>query len=316
MTYASRLTLGALLTLCACREDDPGLGTGTTDAATSSTGGDTTGADTTVGDATGSSGGETWAEICDGSDDLRLAMTLVGGGTVENELVREIGWRYLYVLGTCEYFVLPLGDPNGWPDARTGVLDLEAEQALSEALDYGNLEAVAGNWGTEGTFDASTLLVSDGTHIVSCNGECLDGPREAQALWGEMSRIDELWAESEPYLGPVRVSVIGWEDSLIDELGVNWPLELDPWSIAIDGSSLDDPPTAGTSVLVDDPEAVAQLRELRRQYREDDLPEGVPNSLAAYGHLTFTSHDGQDLFQLWMRDSLPIEAEDGLIPLP
>jgi hypothetical protein len=307
--------LSLLLLASACADDDPGAGSGASESTTGSDT-DTESSSTLDPDSSGTTTGEPgWDQICDGSEGLRLAMVLGGGGLVENEIEREIGFRYLYVLGTCEYFVLPSIDGAPWPDARTGVMDSATEEELSRAIGYGGLAELAGSYSTGGVSDGSTLLVSDGTHTVACYAGCEDGPAEAAALWSELGWIDVLWAGGEAYAGPLRISVIGWDDATLDELGVQWPLPMDPWSIASDGD--DDPaPQAGETLLIDDPTQVATLRELRRQYREDDLPEGVPNALHAYGHLTFTDAGAQDLFQLWMRDSLPIEDATGLIPLP
>lgn len=323
MACSSRSFLALLLLLAACKGEDPGVGSGSSDPDTGSSSGSGTegvsseSSDTLEPDSSSGSttDGEPFARICDGSEGIRLAMVLGGGGQVLNELQREIGFYYLYVLGNCQYFALPADDWQSWPDTRTGMLDEATEEQLSIALDYGNLADIAGVWDTEGSADGSTLLVSNGAITVACSFGCEDGPAAAQALWAEMGWIDELWASGEPLAGPVRVSVIGWADSTIDELGAPWPLPIDPWSIAYDGN-VDLPLEAGDSVLIDDEAQAATLRELRRQYREDDLPEGVANALEAYGHLTFLDEGGQDLFQLWMRDSLPIEEANGLIPLP
>lgn len=317
MACHSRVLFSLVLLGSACHTDDPGPGYGTssddtdTDGATDS--GSGSGSETVDPDSTG--GDEGWAQICDGSDELRLAMVLGGGGSVENEIERELGFYYLYVLGTCEYFALPADAGAPWPDAHTGVLELDTEEQLSRALDYGHLADIAGTWDTAGLADGGTLSVSDGVHTVACYGGCEDGPEAAQALWSELGWIDVLWAEGEPMQGPMRVSVIGWADSIIDELPVQWPLSAEPWSLAVDGDT-DPAPEAGDTILIEDPVDVATLRELRAQYRDDELPDGVPNALTAYGHLTFTDDGGQDVFQLWMRDALPIEDEQGLIPLP
>jgi hypothetical protein len=301
----------------ACSGDEPGLGSGSSSGSESDgSGTESESSDTLDPDSTGTTGEDGWAEICDGSEGLRLAMVLGGGGLVANEIEREIGFRYLYVLGTCEYFVLPNDDAGApWPDARTGVMDVATEEQLSRALDYGHLADIAGAWDTEGLSDGSTLSVSDGTLTVACYGGCESGPAGAQALWAEMGWIDALWAEGQAYEGPLRVSVIGWVDATLDELPAAWPLPIDPWSIARNGDT-DPAPEAGETVLIDDASQAATLRELRRQYRDDDLPDDVPNALTAYGHLTFGDAGGQDLFQLWMRDSLPVEDDAGLIALP
>jgi hypothetical protein len=323
MACSPRLFVSFLLLAAACRGDEPGVGTGAPDpdsgtgsgSGSETSGTATTGSETLDPDSTGTTGEAGFARICDGSPGLRLAMVLGGGGTVANEIEREIGFFYLYVLGTCEYFALPAEGSALWPDAHTGTLDPATEEELSRALDYGHLADVAGSWDTAGVSDGSTLLVSDGVRTMACYAGCEDGPEGARALWAELGWIDELWAAGEPFSGPLRLSVIGWVDSTIDELGGPWPLAIDPWSIARDGN-VDPPPEAGETVLLDDADDVATLRELRRQYREDDLPQDVINALQAYGHLTFLDAGGQDLFQLWMRDSLPIEDENGLIDLP
>jgi hypothetical protein len=320
MSCSLHWSLSLLLLAPACADDDPGVGGGNPDpdpeATTGSDSGTATeGAETLDPDSSGTTGEPGWAEICDGSAGLRLAMVLGGGGLVANEIEREIGFRYLYVLGTCEYFVLPSIDGVRWPDARTGVMDPATEEQLSRALGYAAIADIAGSWSSESVADGSTLLVSDGLHTVACYAGCEEGPEAARALWSELHWIDTLWMEGEAYGGPLRISVIGWIDATLDELGVPWPLPMDPWSIALDGA-VDPAPQAGETLLIDDPEQVATLRELRRQYREDEISDDIPNALQAYGHLTFTNEGGQDLFQLWMRDSLPIEDEAGLIPLP
>ncbi|MCX4244846.1 hypothetical protein OEB96_29745 [Paraliomyxa miuraensis] len=302
----------------ACHTDAPGLGgsatspedtetEGATDSATGSTPDDTVDPDSSGGD-------DDWTEICDGSEGLRLAMVLGGGGLVANELERELGFYYLYVLGTCEYFALPAHANVPWPDAHRGVLDAETEEQLSRAIDYGHLADVAGSWGAADVADGSTLSVSDGTHTAHCQAGCGDGPPAVQALWSELGWIDALWEQGEPLDGAMRVSVIGWSDSTVDELGATWPLTVDPWSLALDGD-VDPAPQAGDSILVEGADAQT-LRELRQQYRTDTQPDGLINSLTAYGHLTFNDATGQDLFQLWMRDALPLENPHGLIPLP
>lgn len=318
MACSSRLVLVSLFLGAACGGDDPGVGGGdgpTDSGSVESSGSESEGSETLDPDSTGTTGEDAWTEICDGSAGLRLAMVLGGGGLVANEIEREIGFRYLYVLGTCEFFALP-GDADApWPDARTGIIDRETEEQLSRALDYGHLSDIAGAWDTGGVADGTTLSVTNGVQTVACYAGCEDAPPHAQALWSELGWIDTLWTAGQPLEGPLRVSVIGWADSTLDELPVAWPLPTDPWTIALDGD-VDPPPEAGATVLIDEASEVATLRELRRQYREDDLPDGIPNALTAYGHLTFVDDGGQDVFQLWMRDALPIEDESGLIALP
>ncbi len=312
-----------LLAGSACGDDAPGApyadptAAETDGAATDTDDPEPTGAATDTDDPEPTGTGEPDpVVICDGSPQLRLAMVLDGGGAVANALEREIGARYLYVLGTCEYFALPTLDGVPWPDARRGTLDAATEQELSLAIDYGELASIAGAWASADVLDAPTLVVSDGVHSMSCEAGCEDGPEAAQRLWERSSEwTDRLWEQGEALEGAVRLSVLGHVDSTLDELGVPWPMEGDPWALAIDAAQEPSPPP-GHAVLVDDPGEASDWRELRRQYREDDLPAGIPNALHAYGHLSFHDQTGQDLFQVWMRDVLPMEDEAGLIELP
>lgn len=313
MAYLRPLTIIALCAALGCRGDQPGHDSSDTDdpsGSSGSSGSEPTG--TTDPEPTGTTGDGDWTRICDGSDALRLALVLGGGGTVENEIERAIGFRYLYVLGTCEYYALPTLDGVQWPDAHTGVIDLDTEEALSRALTYGDLAEIAGLWGTDGLADASTLLVSDGVHTVACYGGCELGPLAAQALWREMGWITTLWEKGEPLLGSLRVSVVGFPGEAGSLPSAPWPLMVDPWSIATMATPTSDFPT----VRIDEGPELATLRELRRQYREDDLPADTPNSLYSHGHLLFHDLGEVDLFKLWIRDVLPIEDDDGHIPLP
>lgn len=296
-------------------DSDPGSSSGGPD--TSSGGPDTSGDEPTgsSGDPpTGTTGDDAWARICDGSQELRLAIVLGGGGNVANEIEREIGFYYLYVRGTCEYYVLPPESSEmRWPDAHTGVLDLATEEALSRAFDYGGLAELAGSYKTLGLSDGTTLQVSDGTNTVWCYGGCEEGPPAAQALWSTFHPwIDDLWAKGEPLLGALRVSVIGLPGEAVDAESALWPLMADPWSIAVDGSQSSEFPT----VLIDAGDDLAILHAERKKYREGDLPPGEPNPLKLGGNLVYHDISGQDLFNLWIRDALPIEDEDGKIHLP
>lgn len=225
MACSSRVLLSFLLLAVACAEDDPGLGSGSpdSDASTGTDSSTSSSSETLDPDSSGTTGDAAWTPICDGSEGLRLAVVLGGSSLTGPQIMNEIGFAYVYVLGTCEYFALPLtadGPGGQWPDARTGVLDLANEEALSRAVDYGNLADYAGAWSDPEELDASTLYVSDGVHTMSCYGSCLDGPAGADELWGGLAFTDSLWELGEAYAGPLRVTVIGWADATLDELAV------------------------------------------------------------------------------------------------
>jgi hypothetical protein len=132
-------------------------------------------------------------------------------------------------------------------------------------------------------------------------------PGSRLAAWTDM-----LWEQGEPLLGALRVSVVVVPDGAAGMATAPWPLMIDPASIA----AVEGPTSEYPTVRIDGGDDLSTLRELRRQYREDDLPPDMPNNLYQHGHLMFHDAGGQDLFKLWIRDSLPLEDEDGRIPLP
>jgi hypothetical protein len=316
MAYPRSPVFIALCAALACGDEKPTQSGTETDGSSGEPG--------STGDPSGSSGepgstgddptgGDDWTVICDGSDGLRLAMALGGGGLIENELERALGFKYLYVLGTCEYYVLPSIEGVRWPDARTGVIDKATEEALSRAIDYGGLAGIAGSWGTDNVSDGSTLLVSDGAVTVACYAACEQGPAAAQALWIEQKVwTDKLWEQGEPLLGALRISVVGSPGAAMEPAfdPEPWPLAAEPWSLAAEESVDTNYPT----VRIDSGDDLETLRELRQKYREDDEPPA--NSLYMHGHLQFHDMAGVDLFRVWIRDSLPIEDDDGRVALP
>lgn len=321
MAYLRPPVIIALCAALACGDDKPSQSGSESDGSSgepSGSSGEPTGSSGGPGSSSGEPGstgepttGDEWATICDGSDDLRLAMVLGGGGQIENELERALGFRYLYVLGTCEYYVLPQLEGVRWPDARTGVIDKATEEQLSLAIDYGGLAAIAGSWSTDGVFDASTLVISDGTVSVACYAGCEQGPAAAQALWIENKLwIDQLWEQGEPLAGALRISVVGSPGAAMDADAEPWPLAAEPWSLAAEESLDSNYPT----VRIDAGPDLETLRELRQKYREDD--QQPFNSLYMHGHLQFHDMAGVDLFRVWIRDSLPIEDDSGHVALP
>jgi hypothetical protein len=191
-------------------------------------------------------------------------------------------------------------------------MDGSSEEALSRAIDYGGLAELAGSW-ISGADDGTTLVVSDGVSTVSCQGDCPDAPPVGQALRAISKEwTDDLWQQGEPLLGALRVSVVVVPGAAPGMPTAPWPLMIDPSAIAAEEEGASEYPT----VRIDGGDDLATLRELRRQYREDDLPPGTPNNLYDHGYLLFHDAGGQDLFKLWIRDSLPLEDEDGHVPLP
>ncbi|WP_434419405.1 hypothetical protein [Nannocystis pusilla] len=90
----------------------------------------------TEGPTTGLTAGEAeWRRICDGSQELRLAVRADGNVFIPTtSIAHELGRSYLYVRGDCRYWVASRARPelparfnaDNWQVTRTGVLTPEA----------------------------------------------------------------------------------------------------------------------------------------------------------------------------------------------
>ena len=124
------------------------------------------------------------------------------------------------------------------------------------------------------------------------------------------SAVIDLWpgiyADAEPIDGPVRVTLtsLGMFDEP-DPCEAAWPLAWSATDIAVPIDEFMDVP--GNSVLISAPADYAALHQLRDEAR------GVDGCSLEVGQRLLDA-DGQR-YSLFMRDALPVEADNGLIPL-
>ena len=257
-------------------------------------------------DEAGEEIGEEPALLCDGSQDLRLAWFVGGGGQVVTEMQRELGFAYLYVRGDCRYWVLPYQGPPALDvrEARTGVLDAGEAAELAEMLDYGNLAALAAeDWPQQGGEDGPTNFLHDGEDLIACTDTCLGAPESVQTMTtAGPDYFLELWEAGEPMSdAPMRIQARFLGGAPTDDVPV--------WDLGLDLSEVDTTPIElsmqGTSTLVDDPEIAAALRQFRAQN---------PEATAYYEPIVVNDSGGA--YEVFVRDALPLENEQGLIAWP
>lgn len=243
------------------------------------------------------------AHICDGSQDLRLAWFLSSsGGVVRTPFQFELGFSYLYVRGDCEYWVL---SSDAGIVSHHGVLDEDQAAALEELVHYGEWEDLTQLWPEPGTDDAGLMVVDDGQgeYQIGCLGECPVAPepvRQMQAAYrGELER---LWDEGEPYTGPMRVLTAKIpEGDMPDEMFVvPWTVDLDLASVAVDFVDMGEP---GMSVRIADQATLEQLRAFRDQHAD---------ALEQFTDF-FVEVEPGVVYELYVRDSVPFEGNDGLL---
>lgn len=280
-----------------------------------------------------SAGGAEWRRICDGSQELRLAVRVNGNEFVQTtSIAHELGTSYLYVRGDCRYWVASRSRPSqpsqfhaeNWQLTRTGVLTPELEQALSLSLLYDRWPAVAGDYGSldEG---ASNYLYSDGEASLRCSHDCswgVDPPLEFAGV-NEAARgwFESLWDAGEPMAAsePVAIELIApvvESDLPVTETwtcAVPWPFALDPASISHDGQTHVGPIASRPIV---DPALAAELRALRDAQFADEPPDACNPLLISDSWVFFLPSAPNLPLLMWIRDRLPLEAEDGGVPLP
>jgi hypothetical protein len=241
------------------------------------------------------------AHICDGSQDLRLAWFMYNaGGLVRTPFQFEVGFSYLYVRGDCEYWVLRTGIVS-----HHGVLDAEQEAELAELVHYGDWEGLTQLWPHPDAWDVPLMVVDDGhsEHQIGCLGECPVAPepvREMQAAYRD--ELERMWEKGDPSTEPMRLLAarIPEGDSPDEMFIVPWTVELDLASVAVDWLDMEE---IGMSASIDDPVVLAQLREFRDEHAE---------RLEQFTDFYVEVEPGV-IYELYVRDSVPFEGEDGLI---
>jgi hypothetical protein len=241
--------------------------------------------------------------VCDGSSTIRLAVQVLGGGTIEGgeSVLHENGTASFFLDGRCEYYVR-WGD-NLRSDVRTGVL-LDTDR-LARGLQLAAIEdhegGYSGDW-----LDGSGPRISFDGHAVSCGSGCEGGNVPGwledvnDFVHDEFPAIYE--ASAAPDL-PQRLVLVDQEGQ-VGRGSFPWPAAVDPATLAItelEASTLG----FGESTLAVGADGSA-LRELRRFVGDG----GAPSI-----YIAPTQDQQPPDYRLYVRDSIPWEDENGLVPV-
>jgi hypothetical protein len=236
--------------------------------------------------------------ICDGSDDIRLAVSVTGGGLnmAFTTVLYELGYEFLYVDGHCHYWMNEPSAANdmyyAWRPFRQGVLTAAQEMSLHAVTSYDDLSLGPTCTPTE-TFDASSLQFWDGRSTSICSGNlnaAIDWPLRT-----------ELFAAANAANGAMRI-VVGRYPVPPDPHIYPWVLANPPESYAIDYAvGLQ----AGKSTLIADAAEATALRSLRTQV--------ISDATVAPGFFYGVIYVAPSGYVLAMRDDLPFtRPSDGL----
>lgn len=257
----------------------------------------------TEGPATNGTGGEgnvpAQREICDGSDDLRFAVSAgTTGGLVDGQGVAlELGLEYILVSGRCEFFVWDRTPV--WKSLRRGTLSEADSRELARDFEY---ETWPSN---RGFSDSSLYRFYGGQGDTSCAERC-DGsaPPEIAPLIEHVSPwVKRLQAEGVDADGAIRLRIFEGENVGPEPDWVDWPLadapdayldpSVEPWHLH------------GAAHLVTDATELSLLRALRPALSAGTPPEEVAQVKG--------NSDGRRFYFVF-RDVTPFEDASGQIP--
>jgi len=246
------------------------------------------------------------AAICDGSGGVRLAVVVGGGGPAEPgiAMLAENGWRFLLVDGACNAWILTTQDDP----LRTLVLSRAQEQRLASQLRLSEWKALEGSHaggcldapGIGYRFDSSRIYGSE------CGLSPGDPLRDLNTAFD--AQIVELASAATPVSGDMRYL-------LLPDVGpaggagrapVPWPLVVTPESIALSQEQAVQY-NPGSSLRATGLDAT-RLRAIRAMRLNGSSGNGPVNDFA------YVVSTGGIVYQLFARDSVPFEMENGLLP--
>lgn len=275
-------------------------------------GGGAAGASTSQGGGGGDSAGAGGApaearRICDGSSNLRFAAAMPWNGPVQEGmgLLYELGVKYIFVTGQCEYVTWNKDSTvtlyGGWSAARRGVLSAQLEQQLNDDFDYSSWPQKPGNFGPDSRIaDAPSLLLFDGTTRLACHKPCdVSAPKFNQALEGLSDWTKRLYDSGADVMGPMRFRAFEVDRHRGVEL-LAWPLGASPESVLSEQVTR----IHGPATLLTDSTDLSVLRAARANLAARTI------SSAAYAEHA----DSSLSYAFAFRDVLPFEDADGKVP--
>ena len=259
------------------------------------------GDDPAPGDTTTQAQPLTAAEICDGSDDIRIASFYKGGGQVEpgREHLSMDGFHYFYLDGHCRYWVLPVGE-NALLATHTGTLSDAEVEALGEELELHLWEQYAtATVEPHQLVDAGASSLHLGDVTLSCPTNCTRSSYEAQVKAIQSTLHEEmtsLHAKGTPLDGPVRVMAVRQD---LNGQAYQWPIASWDLSMSVEDVIVPLEETSSQPPFELTGDDALKIRELRAQTRQGDYQPDWNQT-----HIAIQDQQGS-IIQVFVRDALP-----------
>lgn len=248
-------------------------------------------------------GGE--GPICDGQPGVRLAVRIAGGGPIApgTAMLADNGWQFLLVEGSCVAWILK---SNNEP-LRTITLSREREQRLADSLKVSQWSRIQ-VMPFGGCLDAPGISYRFGQSRIA-GAVCGLRPDDPLNEINEAFRTEltELSAAASTLSGDVRYLIIA--DSGFrggdNRAPVPWPLDLPIAPLALANGDRYSP---GDSRLATGTDA-SRLRAIRTTALNGSAGNGT-----VFDYTPVKAADGS-LYQLYVRDAVPLESPNGLLPV-
>jgi len=253
-----------------------------------------------------------------GDADIRFVAQTGGGGSdiPGSQVLIENGYAFLVIDGTCRYFV----QQKKFGDVRTGTLNAHDQESIWQNLRLADWSEYVGCHEPEIFADggSSWSFRFNSDTLSTCWQNPIPYDRVKWLVEESRSAIDNLHGSGTPVDGPVRYILVGnpefaeqaesWPDGQFKNAPL-WPLSAPAADLAVE---LNDAYTA-TSRRAIDADAQA-LRAIADSFRAGDI--GV-----SYGGYAPVKDSESNYYQLFLRDALPFENEDGyweenMVPRP
>lgn len=235
--------------------------------------------------------------ICDGSNDIRLAFTVEGGGLVELSFyfTNPHGFSYAFVDGQCRFYA----GGNAMKGIHTGTLTAaQAEQFASDIHWRGFLDIAGPSQG--GCPDGSTISIFVPGASSACTCGCPIGSPRSAAITQAATWMEMLAGMGSPLDRPLHAMAIPTTGAAIMGNPSAWPLARamsDIPGLIVSESTM---PTADSGAAFTDMLDVAMLRALRAA------------ALSAYANASSVPVQNAGdtaIFALYVRDDLPAAVD-------
>jgi hypothetical protein len=237
--------------------------------------------------------------VCDGGAGARLVLRydLPGPFAPGEHVLYDNGATFLFVGGQCTYHVKTGGR---WEDVQRGDTD---DATLVDALELEELPARAG--GYTGDLDgAPTMHLAFAGDVVDCAAGCMGGdvPDDIAQLAARGANLLSA-LDTQGFTQSISQRILVVAEAVPPTPAFTWPLAADPSALAVSATDAETAP----ATLVTGADADL-LRALRRDVRDAQFPPA-----AAY---ITTDATMPPIYAAFLRDALPFEDADGIVPDP